>query len=170
MPFVTDCPKNLSEVEKASKALRCGRDKYNNSQYICLPNAENKYLMEICFDGVMGLHEKGKTLSSLLKHTYTHKSIWDMHFHSEPHSFLSISNTAQRAKLHLNRTLSQSLDKNSYLKVGLEDARDVRLLYTIFTFRYNEERIIIKVRCHRNLRSQRNRPFLSPFTVKQFFL
>nr|XP_022307107.1 uncharacterized protein LOC111113274 isoform X2 [Crassostrea virginica] len=62
MPFVTDCPKNLSEVEKASKALRCGRDKYNNSQYICLPNAENKSLMEICFDGVMGLHEKGNCL------------------------------------------------------------------------------------------------------------
>ena len=59
-----------------------------------------------------------------------------------------------------NRTSTQSPDKSRYLKVGLEEAREVRLLlsdnqseryfqseysgYTIFAFHFNEKHVLFK--------------------------
>lgn len=45
---------------QASKRLRCGDDIYGNNQYLCLPNKNKTSLVEICFQGVMGIVEKGK--------------------------------------------------------------------------------------------------------------
>lgn len=59
---VSSCPKNKLDTIKASDILKCGNDKYNNSQYMCLPNTEKSSLMEFCFNGVMGAEEKGNCL------------------------------------------------------------------------------------------------------------
>ena len=61
MTSVTSCPKTQTEVNKAAIRLGCGTDKYNNSQYVCLPNTEKTTLVEICYNEVMGFYEKGKT-------------------------------------------------------------------------------------------------------------
>lgn len=53
------CPKNRTEVIDASTKLGCGNDKYGNNQYLCLSNKEKTSLVELCFDGVMGIQKKG---------------------------------------------------------------------------------------------------------------
>lgn len=78
MSFVTDCPKSLSEVKNVSAALGCGKDKYENDQYLCLPNVEKSSLVEICYGEVIGMNEKGKTFFSLLKHTYKYALIYSL--------------------------------------------------------------------------------------------
>lgn len=57
MPY--KCPKNQNEVDVASLRLGCGKDLYENNQYMCLPNMEKTALVEFCFDGVMGIQSKG---------------------------------------------------------------------------------------------------------------
>lgn len=64
MKYTKVCPKNQTEVNQASKRLKCGYDKYGNNQYICLPNKDKTSLVEFCNDGVMGLTEKGKCCTS----------------------------------------------------------------------------------------------------------
>lgn len=64
---VTGCPKNQSEVIIASGKLGCGQDKYGNNQYMCLPNKEKSFLVELCYDGVMGIQERGRFFSHLKK-------------------------------------------------------------------------------------------------------
>lgn len=59
MVNVDACPK-LSEIENASRRFGCGHDKYGTSQYMCTPNKEKTSLVEFCYDGVMGIEEKGK--------------------------------------------------------------------------------------------------------------
>lgn len=59
MGDVDTCPKNLTEVIKASRRLGCGKDEYGNNQYMCLPNVEKTSLIEFCFQGIMGLQPKG---------------------------------------------------------------------------------------------------------------
>lgn len=39
--------------------LGCDNDKYGNSQYMCLPKKDKTSLVELCFDGVMGIRNKG---------------------------------------------------------------------------------------------------------------
>lgn len=58
--LVTVCPKNETEVIEAATKLGCDNDKYGNSRYLCLPKKEKTSLVELCFDGVMGIQEKGK--------------------------------------------------------------------------------------------------------------
>ena len=63
--FTVDaCPKNLEDVENASKRLACGKDFYGNNQYMCLPNEEKTSLIEFCEMGYMGIVPKGKYLWS----------------------------------------------------------------------------------------------------------
>ncbi|XP_062610390.1 uncharacterized protein LOC134272157, partial [Saccostrea cucullata] len=62
--FVDSCPQNLTEAINASTRLGCGRDKYNNDQYICLPNIEKTGLVEFCHDGIMGIIQKGYCLET----------------------------------------------------------------------------------------------------------
>lgn len=57
--LVTLCPKNQTEVNEASMKLGCDNDKYGNSQYMCLPKKDKTSLVELCFDGVMGIRNKG---------------------------------------------------------------------------------------------------------------
>nr|XP_034331070.1 GTPase IMAP family member 5-like isoform X3 [Crassostrea gigas] len=70
---VTGCPKNQSEVIIASGKLGCGQDKYGNNQYMCLPNKEKSFLVELCYDGVMGIQERGICLEifegNLIQHS-----------------------------------------------------------------------------------------------------
>lgn len=56
------CPTEIDEVLSAKEKLGCGNDTYGNSQYICLPNKEKTHLEEVCFDGIMGMNEKGNCL------------------------------------------------------------------------------------------------------------
>nr|XP_022308528.1 uncharacterized protein LOC111114495 isoform X2 [Crassostrea virginica] len=56
------CPRSMTELENATKALGCSSDIYGNNQYMCLPNAEKTSLVEFCFDGLMGMKEKGYCL------------------------------------------------------------------------------------------------------------
>lgn len=60
--FTKVCPKNQIEVKLASTRLKCGKDKYGNNQYMCLPNKEKSSLVEFCFTGVLGAEEKGYCL------------------------------------------------------------------------------------------------------------
>lgn len=62
MAFVNVCPKNEHDVIQASKRLECGFDIYGNNQYMCIPNKEKTSLVEFCFQGVMGIVEKGNCL------------------------------------------------------------------------------------------------------------
>lgn len=59
MALANVCPQNEHEVIQASKRLGCGDDKYGNNQYLCLPNKNKTSLVEFCFQGIMGLVEKG---------------------------------------------------------------------------------------------------------------
>lgn len=60
MVLVSVCPRSKHDVMQASKRLRCGDDIYGNNQYLCLPNKNKTSLVEFCFQGVMGMVEKGK--------------------------------------------------------------------------------------------------------------
>ena len=53
------CPDDFISKTKASKRLGCGVDEYGNDQYICLPKVDMSSLVEFCYDGIMGYHEKG---------------------------------------------------------------------------------------------------------------
>lgn len=59
MALVSECPKNKTEVAKASQKIGCGVDKYGNIQFLCLPNKEKTSLVELCIDRVMGIQDKG---------------------------------------------------------------------------------------------------------------
>lgn len=60
---VTECPKSESEVKEASDRLRCGNDTYGNNQYMCLRSRYNRHhLLEFCYDGEMGIVDKGNCL------------------------------------------------------------------------------------------------------------
>lgn len=59
MARVDVCPKILTKVIEASRMLGCGNDTYGNNQYLCLPNVNKTSLVEFCYDGLMGLQEKG---------------------------------------------------------------------------------------------------------------
>lgn len=54
---VTECPKSESEVKEASVILRCGND--TRSRY------NIHYLLEFCYDGEMGIVDKGKQCSKM---------------------------------------------------------------------------------------------------------
>lgn len=58
---VTECPKSQSEVREASDRLRCGNDTNGNNQYMCL-RYDRHSLIEFCYDGVMGIVDKGNCL------------------------------------------------------------------------------------------------------------
>lgn len=60
MALSSQCPKNKTEVNEASTRIGCGVDAYGNSQYMCIPNEKKSSLVEFCFNGVMGIEEKGK--------------------------------------------------------------------------------------------------------------
>lgn len=56
---VNTCPSTWNEVKKASKRLGCGNDMFGKDQYMCLPNTEKTSLIEFCYNGIMGIKEKG---------------------------------------------------------------------------------------------------------------
>lgn len=56
---VETCPKTPGEIKKASEALACGNDEFQNNQYMCLPNNEKTKLVEFCYDGIMGIQVEG---------------------------------------------------------------------------------------------------------------
>lgn len=64
MALTSQCPKNQTEVYEASKQIGCGVDVYGNNRYMCLPNEKKSSLVEFCFDGVMGIEEKGNCLEN----------------------------------------------------------------------------------------------------------
>lgn len=59
MAHVHRCPKTETQLNEATKRLRCGKDKYGHSQYICLPNKKKTSLVEFCIDGQVGIQEEG---------------------------------------------------------------------------------------------------------------
>lgn len=63
MTLVNVCPNTEHDSLHASKRLGCGNDRYGNNQYMCIPNREKTSLVEFCFQGVMGIVQKG-TLNS----------------------------------------------------------------------------------------------------------
>lgn len=56
------CPRSKTEFDEAAKRRSCGRDKYGNSQYMCLPNVEKSSLVEFCYEGVMGIEPQGQQI------------------------------------------------------------------------------------------------------------
>ncbi|XP_062572567.1 uncharacterized protein LOC134234505 [Saccostrea cucullata] len=62
--IVNSCPLNLTDTEETSAQLGCGRDKYGNDQYLCVPNIEKTGLVELCHNGVMGILERGYCLET----------------------------------------------------------------------------------------------------------
>lgn len=63
MADVTQCPTNAAEKFLASTRLGCGSDIYGNDQYICAPNEAKTSLVELCYEGIMGIIDKGKPLN-----------------------------------------------------------------------------------------------------------
>ena len=59
MARVDTCPTNLTQVIESSTRLGCDKDEYGNDQYICLPTVNMSSLVEFCYNGIMGYHEKG---------------------------------------------------------------------------------------------------------------
>lgn len=74
--LVDRCPKIEQDVIQASKRLGCGNDIYGNNQYLCLPNRNKTSLVEFCYQGSMGIIEKGKCLEfsegELIRHSCNH--------------------------------------------------------------------------------------------------
>lgn len=64
MALTSRCPENKTEVYEASKRIGCGVDDYGNIQYMCMPNVEKSSLVEFCFNGAMGIEEKGNCLEN----------------------------------------------------------------------------------------------------------
>lgn len=62
MADVTQCPTNATEKFLASTRLGCGSDIYGNDQYICAPNEAKTSLVELCYEGIMGIIDKGYCL------------------------------------------------------------------------------------------------------------
>lgn len=62
--LVNECPKNEDETTQASKNLKCEKDEYNNSQYLCLPHVNKTSLVEFCFNGSLGIREQGNCLET----------------------------------------------------------------------------------------------------------
>lgn len=60
MQFVDECPSNVTELDARSNRLGCGNDKYGNNQYMCLPNVNKTSLVELCYEGIMGMIAKGR--------------------------------------------------------------------------------------------------------------
>ncbi|XP_062579436.1 uncharacterized protein LOC134241391 [Saccostrea cucullata] len=60
--FVESCPQNTEEVLESSIRLSCGQDRYGNDQYICVPNIDKSGLIELCYNGIMGMIERGNCL------------------------------------------------------------------------------------------------------------
>lgn len=60
MASINVCPKDQDKVQMAAKRLRCNKDIYGNNQYMCVPNKNKTSLVEFCYDGIMGLEDKGK--------------------------------------------------------------------------------------------------------------
>lgn len=59
MVFVSSCPITEAEFFKASQRIGCGSDINGHNQYICIPNEEKTSLVELCYNEVMGIREKG---------------------------------------------------------------------------------------------------------------
>nr|XP_022288914.1 uncharacterized protein LOC111101001 isoform X2 [Crassostrea virginica] len=60
--LVHTCPEDQKDVIKASQQLGCQDDSFGNNQYMCLPNEEKTSLVQFCYDGIMGIQEKGNCL------------------------------------------------------------------------------------------------------------
>ena len=60
MQIVQICPMTEVAANIAKQIFRCGNDAYGNNQYMCLPHKDRSYYVELCFNGNMGIQEKGK--------------------------------------------------------------------------------------------------------------
>lgn len=58
---VTECPKSQRAIREAADRLRCGNDTNQIYRYVCL-RYDIHSLLEFCYDGVMGIVDKGKRL------------------------------------------------------------------------------------------------------------
>nr|XP_034332630.1 uncharacterized protein LOC117691204 isoform X2 [Crassostrea gigas] len=65
MASINVCPKDQDKVQMAAKRLRCNKDIHGNNQYMCVPNKNKTSLVEFCYDGIMGLEDKGNCLEAL---------------------------------------------------------------------------------------------------------
>lgn len=65
MASINVCPKDQDKVQMAAKRLRCNKDIHGNNQYMCVPNKNKTSLVEFCYDGIMGLEDKGSCLEAL---------------------------------------------------------------------------------------------------------
>lgn len=63
MAKVSVCPKTSEEIKVASNKLGCGNDRYENNQYLCIPNDDTTSLVQFCDDGEMGLVEEGTNIA-----------------------------------------------------------------------------------------------------------
>ncbi|XP_055998820.1 uncharacterized protein LOC125655339 [Ostrea edulis] len=65
---VDTCPKNLSEVEAASRRLNCSGFQVFEYVYHCLPRFDLSHLVEFCYDDISGWTEPG---NCMVLHTQT---------------------------------------------------------------------------------------------------
>ncbi|XP_061192256.1 uncharacterized protein LOC133200480 [Saccostrea echinata] len=59
---VGSCPVNITGQNKAASRLKCGVDKFGNSQYLCVPNFRKTAIVEYCYNGTVGLQMPGSCL------------------------------------------------------------------------------------------------------------
>lgn len=74
--FVSSCPRTEDEFFKASTRLGCGNDINGHNQYICIPNEEKTSLVELCYNEVMGVREKGICSETHCVFCYPHISYY----------------------------------------------------------------------------------------------
>ena len=68
--MVHTCPEDLKDVIEASQQLGCRDDSFGNNQYMCIPNKEKTSLVQFCYDGIMGIQEKGFSSNLNLDKTF----------------------------------------------------------------------------------------------------
>lgn len=72
MAAVSSCPKTKAEFFKASERIGCGNDINGHNQYICIPNQEKTSLVELCYNEIMGVREKGNCLEATVGKVIEH--------------------------------------------------------------------------------------------------
>lgn len=63
MVDVIQCLMNVVEKFLVLMRFGCGFDIYGNDQYICVFNEVKILLVELCYEGIMGIIDKGKLLN-----------------------------------------------------------------------------------------------------------
>lgn len=109
MLSVVACPKNQFDVDSASKRRNCSKDRYENNQYMCIPNKDKTSLVEFCHEGNFKLVDKGNCIEvsedEIILHNCSHFSFGcpNVTFHyDEIHKFPTCQDINTKAHCYVS--------------------------------------------------------------------